>query len=45
MVHPRESDVHAVHPTFYTLHTPDLTEFRHALQTGALQLAGHPDPK
>ena len=33
-MHPRESDVHTVHPPFYTLHARDLVEFCHALQTG-----------
>ena len=35
LVHTRESDMHAVHPLFFTLHAQDLVELWHALQTGA----------
>ena len=31
---PKEPDVHAVHPPFYTLHARDLVKFCHALHTG-----------
>ena len=34
LLHPRESNMHPMHPSFFTLHAQDLVEFCHALQTG-----------
>ena len=44
LVHPRESGVHPVHPSFFTLHARDLIEFCHALQTGSCLKLISPHP-